>query len=162
MVAKIHNPLPHRRSGQFFARELESKSPPNLYDFWPLLDHYSACWNHNTVNEKPSCVTHFLLDALIVTNFTIVGHSDAEKPLSRILYANSVPDSEDTQLGKMANLTHGRSVVFRSASDLPVILPQSEGSPEFARRPAFDDCATLDGCARSSECARRGAYATVI
>jgi hypothetical protein len=28
------------------------------------------------VNEKSSCVAHFQLDALIVTNFTIVGNSE--------------------------------------------------------------------------------------
>jgi hypothetical protein len=35
-------------------------------------------------------------NGIVVTNFTIVGHSEAEKPLFRILCANCVPDSEDT------------------------------------------------------------------
>ena len=48
------------------------------------------------------------LDALIVTNFTIVGHSEAEKLLFRILCANCVPDSEDTQVEKTTNPTCDR------------------------------------------------------
>jgi hypothetical protein len=47
----------------------------------------------------------------IASPVRLVGNSEVEKPLFRILCANCVPDSEDTQFGKTANLTCGRLVV---------------------------------------------------